>query len=325
VSFPKVNSMKVLVAEDDPVSRRLLEITLSASGYRVVVAADGREALQMLQGPDAPRLVILDWMMPGLDGVEVCRAVKEKGQEPYVYIIILTIKGQQEEIVEGLEAGANDYVTKPFDLQELRARLRAGERILELHDQLVLVSEKLRFQTMHDSLTTCLSRSAIFDVLQKEVSRSVRQDSPLAVIMVDLDHFKTTNDTYGHDVGDAVLQKVARRMMGTIRTYDSIGRYGGEEFLIVAPGCDAHAAAELGERLRCCVAAKPIRVASDVIFTTVSLGVAVRSNGLQEWRQLLKAADNFLYSAKKAGRNRVEHGAAQRPLAQSVQSVSGQT
>lgn len=301
-----VNSKKVLVADDDPISRRLLEIALSNSGYQVVVAADGAEALQLLHGQDSPRLVILDWMMPRLDGVEVCRVVRECAKEPYPYVIILTIKGQQEEIVEGLEAGANDYITKPFDLQELRARLRAGERILELHDKLVLVSEQLRFQTRHDSLTGCLSRGAVFEALQKEVTRSVRQGTALAVLMADLDHFKATNDTYGHDVGDAVLQEVARRMLETVRIYDSIGRYGGEEFLIVAPGCGIQEAAELAERLRSCVAAEPIHVASDEIPATMSLGVAVRTAGVQEWRQILRAADESLYAAKNAGRNRVD-------------------
>jgi two-component system, cell cycle response regulator len=297
--------MKVLVADDDPVSRRLLEIALGNSGYRVVLASDGEEAIQLLHGPDWPRVAILDWMMPRLDGVEVCRAIRKLPQEPYIYVILLTIKGQQEEIVEGLEAGANDYVTKPFDLQELQARVRAGKRILELQDQLALACEQLRFQTTHDFLTGCLSRSAVREALQKEVNRSARRGPGVAVIMADLDHFKTTNDTYGHDVGDAVLQETVRRMQTVIRSYDSIGRYGGEEFLVVAPGCNMEQAVALAERLRASVSAEPISVASNMIPTRISLGIAVRADHAQDPDQLLREADESLYAAKKAGRDRV--------------------
>jgi two-component system, cell cycle response regulator len=299
------DSMKVLVADDDPVSRRLLQIALSNSGYRVALASDGEEAIDALHGPDWPRVAILDWMMPRLDGVEVCRAIRKLPQEPYIYVILLTIKGQQEEIVQGLEAGANDYVTKPFDLQELQARVRAGKRILELQDQLALACEQLRFQTTHDFLTGCLSRSAVREALQKEVSRAVRRGTGPAVIMADLDHFKITNDTYGHDVGDAVLQETVRRMQSAIRSYDSIGRYGGEEFLVVAPGCNMEQAAALAERLRASVSVEPIRVGSNAIPTRISLGIAVQAGQTQDPDQLLREADESLYAAKKAGRDRV--------------------
>ena len=252
----------------------------------------------MLEQEESPKLVILDWMMPHMDGVEVCRAIRKRAAERYVYIILLTANGQQEEINEGLEAGADDYITKPFDLQELKARLRVGKRILELHEQLVS-------QASHDSLTSLLNRSAILEVLQKELIRSARAGTPVAVIMTDLDHFKNVNDTYGHLAGDAVLREAARRMSASLRAYDSVGRYGGEEFLIVAPGCSAAEGAELAERLRKCVCGGPIDASGDTIFATMSFGVAATCD-VKEVNQLLRVADEALYAAKKAGRNRVE-------------------
>jgi len=304
--------MKVLVADDDLVSRRLLESSLSKSGYRVVVAADGTEALRLLDGPDCPRLAVLDWIMPGENGVEVCRKLRQKAQEPYVYVILLSMKGLQDEIVEGLEAGANDYVVKPCDLQELQARVRAGKRILELHDQLVSTREQLRVQATHDSLTECVNRRAVLETLDKEVTRSVRQDVPIGVIMVDIDRFKATNDTYGHLAGDAVLRETSKRMRDSVRSYDTVGRYGGEEFLIVVPGCGMKEIVDLAERLRVCVAKEPIRVEQGDIFATISLGVAIRENELKDSEALLRAADEALYSAKHAGRNRV-HSHVQAP------------
>ena len=305
-------AMKVLVADDDLVSRRLLESSLSKSGYRVVVAADGTEALRLLDGPDCPRLAVLDWIMPGENGVEVCRKLRQKAQEPYVYVILLSMKGLQDEIVEGLEAGANDYVIKPCDLQELQARVRAGKRILELHDQLVSTREQLRVQATHDSLTECVNRRAVLETLDKEVTRSVRQDVPIGVIMVDIDRFKATNDTYGHLAGDAVLRETSKRMRDSVRSYDTVGRYGGEEFLIVVPGCGMKEIVDLAERLRVCVAKEPIRVEQGDIFATISLGVAIRENELKDSEALLRAADEALYSAKHAGRNRV-HSHVQAP------------
>jgi diguanylate cyclase (GGDEF)-like protein len=237
-------------------------------------------------------------MMPNLDGVEVCRAIKMRAAGPYVYIILLTAKGRQEEINEGLEAGADDYITKPFDLQELKARLRVGKRILELHEQLAS-------QATHDSLTSLLNRSAILEVLQKELIRSVREKTPVAAIMTDLDHFKDVNDTYGHLAGDAVLREAARRLSASLRASDAVGRYGGEEFLIVAPSCGAAGGADLAERLRESICRVPIDASGRTIVVTMSFGVAATCE-LKQVNQLLHMADEALYAAKKAGRNRVE-------------------
>lgn len=300
----------LLIADDDPVSRRLLEVSLGNSGYRTMMAANGTEALRILEKQDGPRLAVLDWMMPELDGIEVCRIIRQSTRERYVYIILLTARGHQTEIVQGLEAGADDYVTKPFDLNELKARLRTGQRALELQELLVAAREQLRLQATHDSLTSLLNRMAILDVLEKELARSTRKGNSVAVIMTDLDHFKRVNDTHGHLAGDAVLRETARRMLETVRTYDSIGRYGGEEFVVVAPGCDLDAAAEQAERLRKCVSAKPVCEGDITIATTMSFGVASTSSGYAKAEQLLLAADEALYAAKHSGRNRVVVGAA---------------
>ncbi len=297
--------MKVLIADDDPVSRRLLHVCLTKAGYETIVSVDGAEALAIVNGTDCPRLMVLDWMMPHVDGVEICRAIRKLAQEPYIYVILLTARGRQEEIIEGLEAGADDYITKPFDLEELKARLRAGKRILDLQEQIVFAREQLRNQATHDSLTGLLNRPAILETLHREVSRSAREGTSVAVIMADLDHFKHINDTYGHAVGDDVLRESARRMLTAIRDYDSIGRYGGEEFLVIAPGCGAREATIQAERLCACVSAAPIDAAGHHILMTLSVGVAACTERKQA-DELLRIADEALYEAKNAGRNRVE-------------------
>jgi diguanylate cyclase (GGDEF)-like protein len=301
--------MKVLIADDDPVSRRLLQVTLGNFGYETVLAVDGAEALRTLEQEGSPRLAVLDWIMPQLDGVEVCRAIRKRALEPYLYIILLTVKGEQKEIVEGLDAGADDYVTKPFDLMELKARLRAGRRILELQNQLIASREQLRFDATHDTQTGLLNHATILETLRVEVSRAQRERTPLGVIMLDLDHFKLVNDRYGHLVGDTVLREVSRRLQGSMRPYDSVGRFGGEEFVIIAPGCNLERAAALAERLRRSLADEPVVDAAGPISITASLGV---SSGLDASSpdQVLRATDEALYRAKVQGRNRVVAGLA---------------
>jgi two-component system, cell cycle response regulator len=305
--------MDILIADDDPVSCKLLQVSLGHAGYRVATVIDGEEALRALERPNCPRLVVLDWMMPGMDGVDICREVRKQAREPYIYIILLTAKGQQEEIIEGLEAGADDYITKPFDLQELKARLRAGKRILELQEELVSAREQLRIQATHDSLTGLLNRKAILEILDRELVRSLRQGTEFSVIMADLDHFKSINDTHGHATGDAVLREAARRMQASIRPYDAVGRYGGEEFLIVSPGCGVDGAAEQAERLRQSISSAAIETLDVAISATMSLGFAVAPTEARLPVDLLHAADAALYAAKNNGRNRVE-GNSQVPL-----------
>jgi two-component system cell cycle response regulator len=311
--------VKVLIADDDPVSRRLLQVTLANSGYEILTAIDGGEALSALEEKDSPRLVILDWIMPQFDGVDVCRAIRTRALEPYTYIILLTVKGEQKEIIEGLEAGADDYITKPFDLLELKARLRAGRRILDLQDQLVASREQMRFEASHDIQTGLLNHSAILENLRKEVLRARRERTDLGVILVDLDHFKSVNDKFGHMAGDTVLREVARRLRSGMRPYDYIGRYGGEEFVVLAPGCNLENTRALAERLRASIAGEPISDAAISVAVTASLGVseAVDSRTADE---ILKATDEALYAAKALGRNRVAVKSATPPLTSGTRS-----
>ena len=229
--------MRALIAEDDSISRRMLEAFLVKWGYEVMVAKEGEEAWGMLQENDAPQLAILDWMMPGRAGIDICRSVRQMEGRPSIYIILLTARGHKKDMVEGLEAGADDYVTKPFDPFELRARLRAGQRIVELQEQLVQAREALRDQASRDPLTGLWNHGTIIAILRKEVARASRTHGPFALAMADVDRFKTINDTYGHPAGDAVLREASRRLRGAMRTYDSLGRYGGDE---LASAGDVH-------------------------------------------------------------------------------------
>ena len=217
--------MQILIAEDDVITRRTLEALLVKWGYAVIVVRDGVEAWEILQGDAAPRLVILDWMMPGLDGVQICRQVRQRAAAPDVYMLSLTAKGNQEDTINGLEAGADDYLTKPFHGLELKARLRSGRRILELQQQLIAAREAFRLQATHDLLTGPWNHAAILDILQRELNRARRESNPPGVVMGDLDHFKRVNDTYGHLAGDAVLREVAKRLSASVRPYDSVARY----------------------------------------------------------------------------------------------------
>jgi two-component system cell cycle response regulator len=299
--------VKILIADDSIVSRHLLEATLRKWGYEVMVACDGAEALGLLQREDAPALIILDWMMPGMTGVEVCRRIRLRDSEPYTYILLLTSKSQKEDLIEGMEAGADDYITKPFDQNELQVRLRAGIRLVELQTQLLKAREELRDQATRDSLTRLWNRSSILSELGRELARATRESRPLGVVIVDLDHFKLINDTHGHLAGDAVLREAARRMQNSIRQYDSIGRYGGEEFLILFPGCSEADTFAQADRLRKQLAQAEMSVNNTSLRVTASFGVTSAMPG-EIWTEeaLIRAADEALYVAKKSGRNRVE-------------------
>jgi two-component system cell cycle response regulator len=305
--------MKILIADDEPVSRHMLRGFLVKWGYEVVTAEDGNAAWEHLKSPDAPRMALLDWMMPGQNGVDVCREMRKLRPAPYTYILLLTAKDAKESVVEGLESGADDYLTKPFHPQELRARIRVGLRLLELEDNLVQAREAMRFKATHDALTGVWNRGAIMETLDREIIRSRREGVSLGVLIADLDHFKSVNDTYGHPAGDCVLCQVTRIMQADVRPYDAVGRYGGEEFLILLPGCNRSETADKAEHLREKILRQPVETESGPLKITISMG-GVATGDWPEYTagQILHLADSALYRAKEEGRNRtVIAGAAE--------------
>jgi two-component system cell cycle response regulator len=301
---PGVPCSRVLVAEDDAMFRRILQSWLENWGYQVTLAGDGARAWEILQREFPPQLLILDWMMPAINGLELCRKVRERNQVPYQYILLATAKDGKQDLVRGLEAGADDYLTKPFDRSELQARLRACNRILTLQDGQIQAQELLRFQATHDQLTGVLNRAEIMETLRRELGRAARAKTATGLLILDIDHFKNINDTYGHLTGDAVLKEVTQRIIRAVRGYDSVGRYGGEEFLIVLPGCTRDQIDPGAERVRSAVDDGPILLNESKVSVTVSIGAAVIANGSLSDTEMLAAADNALYRAKAIGRNR---------------------
>jgi two-component system, cell cycle response regulator len=296
--------LKILIADDEALSRRLLERTLGRAGYEVVAVENGKQALEHLCKPNGPRLALLDWVMPELDGPGVCRAVRTRSEQTYVYMVLLTSKGSKEETVLGLESGADDYLTKPFNAEELRARLRVGERILLLEDRLVEARENMRFRATHDQLTSLLNRGAVMDLLTRELHRSHREQKSTAILLADVDHFKSINDTLGHVVGDEVLIEIANRLLAAVRSYDFVGRYGGEEFLVVLNNCDPAFAPGRAEEIRKSISNLVIQTAKGPLTLTMSLGLLLSSEwGKKPIEELLHQVDIALYEAKAAGRD----------------------
>jgi len=296
--------MRILIAEDDAVSRRVLLKTLQKWEHEVVACSDETQAWKSLQAADSPQLAILDWMMPEMDGLEICKEVRKRAAEPYVYILLLTARSQREDLIAGMEAGADDYLTKPFDAQELRVKLFAGKRVLDLQSELIAAREALRLQAMYDPLTHLRNRGAILEALTQEMARSFRDGKPVGVLMADVDHFKRVNDTFGHQVGDGVLREIVARMRSSIRPYDVAGRYGGEEFLIILPGCDTSTAAAVADRLRAAIEEFPFDLGERKLPITCSLGVASCSDMPEAKIDcIMGLADDALYQAKSGGRN----------------------
>jgi two-component system, cell cycle response regulator len=299
-----VKTDSVLVADDDGISRGLLESWLKKWQFNVTTAEDGLHAWQEIQKEDAPNLIILDWMMPGLSGIDVCRKIRARKTAHYPYILLLTSKSAKHDVVEALNAGADDYVTKPFAPNELMARLKVGRRILCLQNDLLLKEDELRFAAQHDSLTKLWNHGAILRFLDQEISRARRAQTSVGVLMIDIDHFKRINDTYGHPAGDAILKEVSHRLALGTRTYDWVGRYGGEEFVVVVADSNAETVALCAERLRESVASTPMSALGTEVQVTVSVGAALLSGS--EHSDILQLADAALYRAKNNGRNRVE-------------------
>ena len=302
--------MKILVADDDQVSLMMMRRMLLRNGYEVITASDGDTAVEKILVEDGPRLLLLDWMMPKLNGPEVCQAIRTRAERGYVYIVLLTAKDTKDDLVAGLEAGADDYLTKPCYAEELRARLRTGERVLRLEDGLVQVHEEMRFRATHDALTALLNRGAIVEALSAEIQENRRTCGNVSIMLCDVDHFKAINDTYGHLVGDEVLREIARRMRAMCTDTDSVGRFGGEEFLFLLRGCDSRSLAFRANRIREAISNTSILTSSGPLRVSISAGtVSVPGHRCSSnQNQILQRADLLLYQAKKEGRNRVISG-----------------
>ena len=299
--------MKILVADDDPVSRRLMERMLQRGGYEVITVQNGRQAAHELSRVGGPRLALIDWMMPELDGPSLCRELRSRQNDPYVYILLLTSKQSGGDLVEGLEAGADDYLRKPCNAAELKARLHTGRRILQLEDKLVEAREEMRFKATHDALTSLWDRGAILALLRSELSRSIREHLPVSLLLCDVDYFKQINDVHGHQAGDDVLQEVSTRLLDAVRSHDAVGRYGGEEFLIVLGGCSSEHLKQRAEQVRTAINGSPVFTKQGSISVSLSVGAIT----VESWDEsipielLLKPADEALYQAKASGRDQV--------------------
>jgi diguanylate cyclase (GGDEF)-like protein len=291
--------MRVLIAEDDAVSCRLLEAFLQKWGYEVTVAKQGDEAWRLLRSEDGPKLAILDWMMPGMDGVEVCREIKKGAPESAVYVLLLTSRSQAQDLLEAFEAGADDYLTKPFDPRELKARLHSGGRLLGLQDQLNEARRRLESEATRDALTGLWNRAAILDMLRRELTRAERDASSVALAFAELDDFERLRGTLGEQAGDALLREVAQRIRSSVRYYDSVGRYEAAKFLLVVPECDGPGALTQAQRLRILINNKPLQTPSGAVAVTLSLGVAAKGEAKEaDAEALLEAAAAALARAQ---------------------------
>jgi len=298
---------RILVAEDDPVNLRLLRACLVEWGYKVTSVTDGQKALEILQGREAPRLAILEWIMPGMNGIDICREIRKQTRKPYTYISMSTAKVKKQDMVEGLQSGADDYLIRPYKPQELRARLRAGRRILDLREQLLSAYRLIEAQRTVDPLTGVWSRNVILDILKRQLTLSSRSHSPMSLVIALIDHFRDINASFGPFAGDTVLREVGRRFRAALRPPDSIGRSEADEFVIVLPGCDAPTAASLAEKFRARVDRRAVDTSEGVVAVTISLGVMVTpSEKALSLDAAWRLATEALSRAKAKGRNRVE-------------------
>jgi two-component system cell cycle response regulator len=308
--------MIILLAEDSAFYRRMIAKHLHEWGFDFVDARDGKEAWKVLVQQDGPKLALLDWVLPEIEGIEICRRLRSRPEgAPYTYTVLLTAKSQKQEMLEAMDAGADDFLAKPFDPAELKARLLAGKRIVELQQKLVSTNDALHFAASHDFLTRVWNRGEILAFLRREMVRSRRSTTPLGVILVDVDNFKQINDKLGHQAGDRVLVELARQFSKNLREYDGVGRYGGEEFLLILPGCDLAITTRRANEIRVLISNEPVVSDSTTTSITVSMGVALAESG-ETVDSLLHRADTALYQAKRNGRNRVEISATSLAAAQ---------
>lgn len=305
--------MRVVIAEDSKFYCALMKRHFEEWGLSCVFAADGAEAWTLLRDQELPTLALLDWVLPKLEGIDLCRKIRgELGEERYIYTILITSKNRKQDIIDAMEAGADDFLVKPFYAPELKARVLAGKRILDLQSALLQTQESLRIAATHDALTGLKNRMEVVGILRQELARAQRNGGSVGIIFADIDHFKSINDSIGHLAGDSVLKAVSRRFASAVRIYDQVGRYGGEEFLAVLPGCDLESTRNRAEELLRVVRREPVETSRGSRVVTVSLGIASTSeSGFVEVEELLSRADEALYRAKENGRNRVEGPAPQ--------------
>ena len=302
----------ILIAEDDPVSRKLLEKILIKVGNKVVSVENGQKALELFNDKFFP-IILTDWMMPEMDGLELCRAIRKNTYPGYVFIILLTAKDSKDDIIRGLRAGADDYLTKPFSHAELIARLNTGKRVLELERSLKDANEEIRILSITDPLTGTYNRGYMTERLPQEIKRARRYSRALSIIICDIDHFKKVNDTYGHLVGDRVLKDFAQCIRHSIRQdVDWTARYGGEEFLIVLPETDVNGASVMAERLKNELSQRVTETQGKQISITASFGVTGfgpdTPDEMISPEAMISKADKYLYQAKREGRNRAMGG-----------------
>jgi two-component system, cell cycle response regulator len=299
-------SALILVVDDNPDNLEIISTRLRFRGYDVLVAERGEEAIAKVHG-EAPDLILLDIMMPDMDGYEVARRIRAERDLPYIPIIVVTARDSTEDKVTGLDAGADDYLTKPINFPELEARVRSMLRIKRLQDQLEETNRELEQLSISDGLTGLYNHRHLHEMLAGEYERSRRTEEPMSVVMFDLDRFKDVNDTFGHQAGDRVLEELAAILRECAREIDKLGRYGGEEFMAILPDSDAEAGAVFAERVRQLVENQRFDIQTDEpLRMTVSAGVAsYPADKADNPRRLVHQADLALYSAKHSGRNQV--------------------
>jgi diguanylate cyclase (GGDEF)-like protein len=294
---------RLLLVDDDSVSRSVLSRQLAGRGYDILEAESGGAALRVLTQPNAPRMAVVDWNMGTINGPELCRILR--GRSPYVYVVLTTAREGRRPLVEAMNSGADGYIQKPVDVDELEAWLVAGQRIVELQDGLLKAHAELERRATHDALTGVRNRGSMLEILGRELRRSIRTKSATAIVLLDVDHFKNVNDTYGHPVGDEVLVEFAARCARAVRDYDVVGRYGGEEFLLVLPGGSSPDAAAVGGRLLDAIARRPFTTTAGPINVSTSAGAASTGQGYLDVDVMIAAADAALYEAKRSGRARL--------------------
>jgi len=301
-----VEPLKILVADDSPVYRKLMEQTLPRDQYSILFAETGKSAIELFR-QHRPALVITDWVMPDVTGVEVCRQIRLGAQDSYIYIIIVTSVSEKENLVESLEAGADDYLTKPFHPKELLARVGVGRRLVDLHQQIESQNRLLKELALTDSLTGLPNRRAVEDWAKGQLSAAVRHGYSFWVVIADLDNFKVVNDTYGHDAGDTVLKEFAAILKKRVRTSDICGRTGGEEFVMIFTHADECNVGIIVARILRQLREHEFSFGSKPVQVTASFGIAgFQGKGVPDFAKLMSQADAALYAAKRGGRNRIE-------------------